>query len=207
VQPDDGIDPVLRLVAAATKSLWIKQFTLREPRLVQAIIDAHHCGVAVRVMLNPHRSSDIQHPKFVDATIVERMVAAQERGVRVRVLCGGRHGLSIVSLVGLRAASWSGALVAAVAMFIPPVLLTFAASQAWEHFRTAKWRMAAEKGLAPITVGLLLASGLVITRAADHGWSAIALTAASTILLVATRVNPLFIMVGAGILGGLGLVQ
>jgi chromate transporter len=113
----------------------------------------------------------------------------------------------IVSLVGLKAAGWFGALVAAIAMFTPAVLLTFAASQAWEHFRDAKWRIAVEKGLAPITVGLLLASGLVITRAADHGWSAIALTAAATILLVATRVNPLFIMLGAGILGGLGLVK
>jgi chromate transporter len=113
----------------------------------------------------------------------------------------------IVSLVGLKATGWLGALAAAIAMFTPAVLLTFAASQAWEHFREAKWRLAVEKGLAPITVGLLLASGLVITRAADHGWSAIMLTAASTILLVATRVNPLFIMLGAGILGGLGLVQ
>jgi phosphatidylserine/phosphatidylglycerophosphate/cardiolipin synthase-like enzyme len=57
VQPDDGIDAVLRLVTAATKSLRVKQFTLSEPRLVQAIIDAHHRGVAVRVMMNPHRSS------------------------------------------------------------------------------------------------------------------------------------------------------
>jgi chromate transporter len=92
-------------------------------------------------------------------------------------------------------------------MFTPPVLLTFAASQAWEHFKDAKWHLAAEKGLVPITVGLLLASGLVITRAANHGWPAIALTAASMILLVATRVNPLFIMLGAGILGRLGLIH
>jgi chromate transporter len=113
----------------------------------------------------------------------------------------------IVSLVGLKAASWVGALVATLAMFGPAVLLTFVASRAWEHFKTAKWRMAAEKGLAPITVGLLLASGLVITRAADHGWSAILLTGAATILLVVTRVNPLLIMAGAGLLGGFGLVQ
>jgi chromate transporter len=110
-------------------------------------------------------------------------------------------------LIGLKAASWFGALVATVAMFSPSVMLTFAASRAWEHFRDAKWRIAAEKGLAPITIGLILASGLVITRAADHGWSAIMLTGASTILLVATRVNPLFIMAAAGILGGFGLVQ
>ena len=113
----------------------------------------------------------------------------------------------IVSLVGLKAAGWVGALVATVAMFTPSAMVTFAASRAWERFRDAKWRIAAEKGLAPITVGLLLASGLVITRAADHGWSAIMLTAATTILLVTTRMNPLFIMAAAGILGGLGLVK
>jgi chromate transporter len=113
----------------------------------------------------------------------------------------------IVSLVGLKAAGWVGALVALVAMFIPAAAVTFVASRAWERFRDAKWRIAAEKGLAPITVGLLLASGLVITRAADHGWSALMFTGAATILLVTTRLNPLFVMAAAGILGGLGLVQ
>lgn len=113
----------------------------------------------------------------------------------------------IVSLVGLKAAGWLGALVATIAMFTPAAVLTFAASLAWERFRDAKWRIAAEKGLAPITVGLLLASGLVITRAADHGWSAFMLTGATTILLVITRVNPLFVMAAAGLLGGLGLVK
>ena len=37
---------------------------------------------------------DIQHPKFVDATILERIVQARARGVRVRLLCGGKHGIS-----------------------------------------------------------------------------------------------------------------
>jgi phosphatidylserine/phosphatidylglycerophosphate/cardiolipin synthase-like enzyme len=40
------------------------------------------------------RSLDIQHPKFVDATILERIVQASRRGVDVRVLCGGKHGIS-----------------------------------------------------------------------------------------------------------------
>jgi phosphatidylserine/phosphatidylglycerophosphate/cardiolipin synthase-like enzyme len=39
-------------------------------------------------------SLDIQHPKFVDATILERIVQATRRGVNVRVLCGGKHGIS-----------------------------------------------------------------------------------------------------------------
>lgn len=36
----------------------------------------------------------IQHPKFVDAVILDRLVAAIERGVKVHVLCGGKHGIS-----------------------------------------------------------------------------------------------------------------
>jgi chromate transporter len=113
----------------------------------------------------------------------------------------------IVSLIGLKADGWVGALVATLVMFIPCALLASAVTVSWEHFKDAKWRLAAEKGLAPITIGLLLASGLVITRAADHGWSAMLLTTAATVLLVITRVNPLFIMAAAGLLGGLGLVK
>jgi phosphatidylserine/phosphatidylglycerophosphate/cardiolipin synthase-like enzyme len=39
-------------------------------------------------------SLDVQHPKFVDATILDRLIDAAERKVRVRVLCGGKHGIS-----------------------------------------------------------------------------------------------------------------
>lgn len=37
---------------------------------------------------------DVQHPKFVDAVILDHLAAAVERGVKVHVLCGGRHGIS-----------------------------------------------------------------------------------------------------------------
>jgi len=37
---------------------------------------------------------DIQHPKYVDAVILERIAAAADRGVKVHVLCGGKHGIS-----------------------------------------------------------------------------------------------------------------
>jgi cardiolipin synthase A/B len=37
---------------------------------------------------------DVQHPKFVDAVILERLAAAADRGVKVHVLCGGKHGIS-----------------------------------------------------------------------------------------------------------------
>jgi cardiolipin synthase len=37
---------------------------------------------------------DVQHPKFVDAVILDRLLEAAGRGVHVRVLCGGKHGIS-----------------------------------------------------------------------------------------------------------------
>jgi cardiolipin synthase len=40
------------------------------------------------------RHLDVQHPKYVDAVILDHIAAAADRGVHVRVLCGGKHGIS-----------------------------------------------------------------------------------------------------------------
>src|SRR4029079_7542399 len=37
---------------------------------------------------------DVQHPKYVDAVILERLASAADRGVKVHVLCGGKHVIS-----------------------------------------------------------------------------------------------------------------
>ena len=42
----------------------------------------------------PPTRLDIQHPKYVDAVILDRIAAAADRGVKVHVLCGGKHGIS-----------------------------------------------------------------------------------------------------------------
>jgi phosphatidylserine/phosphatidylglycerophosphate/cardiolipin synthase-like enzyme len=209
VQPDAGPAPVVELIEGARKSLRVKQFTLTDPAVMAALVQARERHLDVRIMLNPHRSSGdrandesfkalrhagltvewsnpafavtheksmvvddalvlistfnyatkyftetrdygivstrpeqvaevtagfeadwhrkpfepdpgcgllwssnnsrhimawfidaakkdliIQHPKFVDATIVERIAAARKRGVKVRLLCGGKHGIS-----------------------------------------------------------------------------------------------------------------
>ena len=41
----------------------------------------------------------IQHPKYVDAVILDHIAAAAGRGVKVHVLCGGRHGISDVDVL------------------------------------------------------------------------------------------------------------
>jgi phosphatidylserine/phosphatidylglycerophosphate/cardiolipin synthase-like enzyme len=47
-----------------------------------------------RIIDSAQQTLWIQHPKFVDAVILERIICARDRGVKVRVLCGGKHGIS-----------------------------------------------------------------------------------------------------------------
>lgn len=55
VQPDDGIEPILKTLDGAKVSLDIKMFQFTDPILIQAVVRAHERGVKVRVMLNPSR--------------------------------------------------------------------------------------------------------------------------------------------------------
>src|SRR6516165_5618169 len=74
----------------------------------------------------------------------------------------------ISALVGYKAAGLPGALVAIVSILAPSSLLMFVACLTWEHFHTAKWRIAFERGLAPVSLGLLFSSGVTIVRSSDH---------------------------------------
>ncbi|MEM7025063.1 MAG: phospholipase D-like domain-containing protein [Pseudomonadota bacterium] len=56
VQPDGGVEAILQVINAATRSLRIKQFSLTEPRVIAGLIERHRQGIQVEVMLNPHRS-------------------------------------------------------------------------------------------------------------------------------------------------------
>lgn len=54
----------------------------------------HSRGQLARIVDMARSRLWIQHPKFVDAVMLERIIAACERGVKVRFLCGGKHGIS-----------------------------------------------------------------------------------------------------------------
>ena len=112
----------------------------------------------------------------------------------------------ISSLVGYKAAGLPGALVAIAAILGPSSLLMYIACRTWERFRTAKWRIAFEKGLAPVSLGLLFSSGLTVVRSSDHSLVAYVITVVAMALLVRTKISPLIVMAAAGVLGAFGLV-
>jgi chromate transporter len=55
-------------------------------------------------------------------------------------------------------------------------------------------------------MGLVIASGTVMARAADTSWQAVVVTIAAAAIMLVTRLNPMWILVIGGALGGLGLL-
>jgi len=111
----------------------------------------------------------------------------------------------ISTLVGWKAAGITGALVATAAMCSPSCLLTFWAVRAWDRHHDHPWRTAIGAGIAPVTVGLVFSSAYVLVRAADSSWRLGLVTAASAAVVYFTKLNPLWCLAAAALLGLTGL--
>ena len=88
----------------------------------------------------------------------------------------------------------------------PPCTAMFFAFRLWHRFCDARWRQIVSGGIVPLTIGLVIAGGWVLSCAAGNGWRGLALTAATAALMLATRCNPLWLLGAGGILGGLGVL-
>jgi phosphatidylserine/phosphatidylglycerophosphate/cardiolipin synthase-like enzyme len=85
---------VVAQVRAGFEADWHRTFFAPELHVGLVWSSAHSRGQMARLIDAAQRTLWIQHPKFVDAVILERIICARERGVKVRVLCGGKHGIS-----------------------------------------------------------------------------------------------------------------
>ena len=112
----------------------------------------------------------------------------------------------LVTLIGWHVAGLPGALVATAAVCLPSCTLSYFAARAWQRFRGAPWRRAVEVGLAPITVGLVLATGWLVMQGAPGGWVAYTITAVTMVVVLFTRINPVWLFAAAGALGLLEVV-
>ncbi|GGF35314.1 chromate transporter [Aliidongia dinghuensis] len=109
----------------------------------------------------------------------------------------------MVSLIGFQAAGFMGAVAATVAMCAPSCVLTYFAVRRWERSRNERVKRIVQRGLAPVTIGLVAASAYLLTRAAIHDWLGAVLTAGTFALMAMTKYNPLWIF---GLATALGLV-
>jgi chromate transporter len=114
--------------------------------------------------------------------------------------------MMVVSLIGWNVVGLSGAILTMVCVAGPASVLTYLVSRAWYRFRDAAWRKAIQKGLLPVTAGLLMSSAALLIRSTTLDWSLGLLTVAVTALLLTTKVHPMLVLGGAAALGAVGVV-
>lgn len=118
----------------------------------------------------------------------------------------GPNMILMMGLVGWKVWGLPGAVTSSVATFAPACTIYFAAFRMWSRFTGAAWQRVVRNGLVPVTMGLVVAAGVVMARTANSGWQAAAVTAAAVVLILTTRLNPLWVLFAGGALGGLGLL-
>src|SRR5512134_1432398 len=101
-----------------------------------------------------------------------------------------------VAVMGYQAAGLLGAFVTLAGIMLPSTTLALAAAR-WGHARR-DWRAvrAFKAGMAPLVIGLMLATGWILT-VETPGWRHALLTLAAALLVWRTRVH-LLVLVGAG---------
>jgi chromate transporter len=157
------------------------------------------------VLPDMHRQSVRQEHWLTDnqfADLFSLSQVAPGPSILIVTLVGYGAGLHVDGVLG----GIVGGLVATVAMVLPAASLMYGVTLFWQHAHDSKLRYAVEKGFAPLTVGLVLATALVMSRAADHDWRAYLLTAACTLIFLFTKTNPIIVVAAAAVFGYFGVV-
>lgn len=109
-----------------------------------------------------------------------------------------------VTLLGWQMAGLTGALVATVGIMLPSSVITWYANRLSNAHAEAPLVKAIRQGMSPIAIGLTASAGWLIARNTDTDWRLWAVTAVTFVVMVRTRINPLWLIAGGAALGGAG---
>lgn len=117
--------------------------------------------------------------------------------------------IMVVGLIGWHVAGPLGMVMAMLAMCGPSSLLAYAFARLRKQVAGARWMRVFERGMVPIAIGLIAASGMLLASGAGTGdtggWLPIAISVASTLFVWRTKRSPLLVLVAGATLGGLFL--
>ena len=117
--------------------------------------------------------------------------------------------MTMVGLIGYKAAGMAGMIVVLMAFYLPSSLLVYVVSQVWDAFKDNPWRDSIQKGMAPVTVGLMLAGVYAVGKTASYSparpdWFnavTVAIGLAIVALLSYRRINPALLILLSGLVG------
>jgi chromate transporter len=115
-----------------------------------------------------------------------------------------------VAVIGWNVAGPLGALATMTGVLLPSTVLALGYARWSGQRRESRGIRAFSAGLAPLTLGLLMATGWVLAepfvRDAQHRYGALALLALSVVLAVRVRLGPLWIVALGAVAGIAGIV-
>ncbi|HEY8048145.1 MAG TPA: chromate transporter [Ramlibacter sp.] len=113
--------------------------------------------------------------------------------------------------VGLNAGgialAFAGALLALLGCILPSTTLTYFAARWGHENRELRGVRAFKLGMAPIVVALLVATGWILATGSDYSmrhWPAWAITIATMVVVLRTRLHLLWLLAAGGIIGWMG---
>lgn len=113
--------------------------------------------------------------------------------------------LLFVAVVGWNIAGLAGVTAALVGSLLPSTTLALAATRYSEQRRDSRFVRAFTAGLAPLTLGLLLATGWILTEPIRDRPGAMLFVPLTVVALLKTRLSPVWLVAAGALAGALGL--
>lgn len=109
--------------------------------------------------------------------------------------------MMMVAEVGQLVSGPLGALVCALAFFVPTGILTFLVGRLWERLANWPWRDSIQRGLGPVAIGLAVAGLITFGKTAVTGWLTLLVGVLTFVAVVRTKINPVYFILGGGVIG------
>ncbi|MCW8084538.1 chromate transporter [Sabulicella glaciei] len=150
-------------------------------------------GGGIAVLPEMHRLVVEQHGWMDSLAFAKRFALAQ---------AAPGPNIMVVGLIGWHVAGATGMFAAMLAMCGPTSLLAYAVARLRQ--RDLPWLRLVERGLVPIAVGLIAASGLLLAKGTvEEATLALPLAAACTVFVWRSSRSPLWVLVAGALYGAL----
>ena len=109
--------------------------------------------------------------------------------------------MMMIVVIGQWAGGMLGAGAVLLAFFGPTAVLAFVVARLWKKLEKWPWRTSIQQGLAPVSIGLLLAGCFTMAKGAISGVETAAIAVGVLLILQQYKVNPAWLVVGSAVLG------
>jgi chromate transporter len=109
----------------------------------------------------------------------------------------------MVLIIGFKIAGVLGAGVVLLAFFVPSSILCIYMGRVWDHFANNPWRRSVQNALEPISIGLMASGVFAVAKASIINPMTFNFALASLFLILRTKINPVLVILGSGLLSWL----